>query len=57
VLDKPILRNMNCVLWIIVEPYREYKKDLNLDKIEVIIDLSVEKNFNICKGLFDEMID
>ncbi len=56
-LDEKIIKNINFSLWIITEPSPDIKKELNLDKLEIILDLSVEKNFNICRTIYDDMVD
>ena len=57
ILNEGVIGNLNCTFWIIGEPHQEYRKDLNLDKIEIILDFSSLKNLNICRDMFDELID
>ena len=57
ILNEGVVGNLNCTFWIIGEPHQEYRKDLNLDKIEIILDFSSLKNLNICRDMFDELID
>ena len=57
ILNESSLKNLNCTLWIISEPNQDFKKDLNIEKIDIIIDLSSTKNINICKDMFDDLID
>lgn len=36
-----MFQQLNCILWILTEPNKDIKKDIDLDKINIIIDLSI----------------
>ena len=57
ILNETSLKNINCTLWIITEPNQELKKELAVEKVDIIIDLSSTKNISICRDMFDDLID
>lgn len=56
-LNEKLLRQINFTFWILCEPNKELKRELALEKIHVVIDLSQEKNLYVCRNAYDDLID
>lgn len=56
-LAQQLLANVNFTLWILAEPSQDLRKEPALEKIQVVIDLSAQKNYNICRAVYDCMVD
>lgn len=57
ILTQQLLASINFTLWILAEPNAELRKEAALEKIQVVIDLSAQKNYNICRAVYDAMVD
>lgn len=57
ILSGNLLPGISFALWAILEPNPDLRKEPALEKFQVVIDLSSEKNFNICRSVYDSMID
>ncbi len=45
------------MLWILCEPEENLRKKIEINAIEIILDLTVEKNLNVCESVYVSMID
>lgn len=57
ILNQQLLSNINFTLWILTEPNNELRKEVALEKVQIVIDLSAQKNYNICRAVYDAMVD
>ncbi len=51
------MNSIHFTLWVVTEPNPELKKDVIIDRFQIVIDLSIQKNITICKNVYDSMID